>query len=343
MDQRVSTTMARIGRVGIALGLAAAGWSGGSRHASASGELSGVAALMAAPTAVASPAPCPTGTFLANLPANPANVGFPAPSVLVTCTDTRVTVRTNAIPTFAFVARTPNPLRTQDLTFRFPRVPVAASTPGALALGVIGMAVDGLPIYGPFEAPAHGSADPAADGILDACGGHTGPAGEYHVHATSACLPSGLMGMPGAIVGYALDGYPIVSPVTCTDDACTSTRTARSSWAQVSTARSAWSRYAFQEGTGDLDRCNGMTGPDGQYRYVAVSSFPYFLGCYHGEVAATTGGPGASAGAGRARGAAPEASMLPGRQAVPPGRPEPGGKQAVPPTPVRPMPLRPRR
>ncbi len=227
---------------------------------------------------------CPAGRFLSDLPAHPANGGVPAPAMTVVCSDTQVIVRTNGIPTFPFVAKTPNPLRVQDFTFRFPRMPMVAGMPGALNLGAVGVAVDGLPIYGPFEAPAQGTADPLADGILDTCGGHIGPAVEYHVHATPACLPADLMVTPGAVVGYALDGFPIMSPVLCTDQDCANTVAVRSSYQQLSTVRMVWSRYGYVEGSGDLDRCNGMTGPDGEYRYYAVSTFPYFLGCYVGEV-----------------------------------------------------------
>lgn len=284
---------------------------------------------------------CPTEAFLSDLVANPANGAFPPPSVSVSCTDTQVVVRTNGIPTFRFVMRTPNPLRAQDLAFRFTREPVAAPTPGALNLGAIGIAIDGLPIYGPFEAPFDGTADPAADGILDDCGGHAGPAGEYHVHATPACLPADLMMTPGAVVGYALDGYPIVAPVTCDDDACTMTRTVRSGWVQVSTDRNVWARYAWREGAGDLDRCNGMTGADGRYRYYAVATFPYFMGCYRGDPAANGGqGANVTAGAGAipSRGQGGEGDRP--SNGAPPGRP--GDFTLAPPT-RQPMAPRPRR
>ena len=247
------------------------------------GPLVGVASAgMASVGAVARA--CPVGRFVTDLRAHPANSGLPAPAMTVACSDTQVVVRTNGIPTFPFVAKTPNPLRVQDFTFRIPLTPVIARTPGALNLGAIGVAVDGLPMYGPFEAPAQGTADPLADGILDSCGGHTGPSGEYHVHATPACLPADLMATPDTVVGYALDGFPIMSPLLCADDDCATMVSVRSSYQQVSTDRMVWSRYGYVDGLGDLDRCNGMTGPDGEYRYYAVSTFPYFLGCYTGEV-----------------------------------------------------------
>ena len=274
------------GTIGIVAGLIAIACLSYSAVASSHrGDPSGLGELSMAEVSVgAVVSACPAGRFISYLPAHPANSGVPAPAVTVVCSDTQVVVRTNGIPTFPFVAKTPNPLRVQDFTFRIPLTPVIARTPGALNLGAIGVAVDGLPIYGPFEAPAQGTADPLADGILDSCGGHSGPSGEYHVHATPACLPADLMATPDTVVGYALDGFPIMSPLLCADDDCATIVSVRSSYQQVSTARMVWSRYGYVDGLGDLDRCNGMTGPDGEYRYYAVRTFPYFLGCYAGGV-----------------------------------------------------------
>lgn len=305
MMTTVAVWARRLARVAVAASISATGLSASSFAVRAAPAALGVDEGGSHLAVVTTSTECPTGAFLSGLAANPANGALPPPSVSVLCSDTQVVVRTNGIPTFPFVTRTPNPLRAQDLVFRFTRKPVEASTPGALNLGAIGIAIDGLPIYGPFEAPFDGTADPAADGILDDCGGHAGPAGDYHVHATPACLPADRMMTPGAVVGYALDGYPIVSPVVCDDDACAMTRTVRSGWVQVSTDRNVWSRYAWQEGAGDLDRCNGMTGADGQYRYYAVATFPYFMGCYRGDPVASGGqGANVNGGAGAIRGQA---------------------------------------
>ena len=39
--------------------------------------------------------------------------------------------------------------------------------------------------------------------------------------------------------------------------------------------------YAFEEGSGDLDACNGME-VDGQYGYYLTGGFPYVLSCFTG-------------------------------------------------------------
>lgn len=59
----------------------------------------------------------------------------------------------------------------------------------------------------------------------------------------------------------------------------------------------AWDAYAYQESDADnvLDQCNGRVQADGTYGYHATATFPYMIGCYHGEVNAgagqDTGGP----------------------------------------------------
>ena len=56
-----------------------------------------------------------------------------------------------------------------------------------------------------------------------------------------------------------------------------------SSWQRTQDVRDAWEAHEYVEGSGDLDRCNGQVGPDGEYRYYATDSFPYLLGCYVAE------------------------------------------------------------
>lgn len=228
---------------------------------------------------------CPRGAFLS---VASANSGYPAPKLSVSCTATELVVVSNGIPNFTFVQKTPNGLVAQSYTWRIPLSPTAAATPAALPLGAIGVAVNGLPIYGPMEAPAQGSADPLLDGILDSCNGHTGPRGEYHLHARPDCIFETIAGQTSLVIGYAFDGYPIMAPYVCEDAGCGSVRELRSSYVKTSDARAAFEANTYVPGAGDLDQCNGMTGADGRYRYYATTSFPYFMGCFHGQVTAAT-------------------------------------------------------
>jgi hypothetical protein len=49
--------------------------------------------------------------------------------------------------------------------------------------------------------------DPNSNGLLDTCGGHTGPGGTYHNHvlyATASCFPAGIV---ESVIGFAKDGF----------------------------------------------------------------------------------------------------------------------------------------
>ena len=126
---------------------------------------------------------------------------------------------------------------------------------------------------------------------------------------------------PSPILGYALDGFPIYGNRGCLDEACTQVIEFKSSWestnyednsvgcsnnndctnrdeyvcaatvidGQQTTAcvfkDYAWDNHEFKAQSGDewLDECNGRLGPDGTYRYHATGTFPYLLGCFHGQ------------------------------------------------------------
>lgn len=233
-----------------------------------------------------------------------AGAAYPTPSLAVSCTDTEVVVESNGIPSFTFVAVTPNALTEQTFAFHFPRFPAAATANAAVPLGgPVAVAVNGLPIFGPTEAPMMGYHDPLLDGLLDYCNGHTAPGGVYHFHARPDCLFTDPEGNTSLVVAYAFDGYPILAPYTCTDAACTATRELTSSWQRIAsqfaadgtplysgTTSGSWDIFEYVEGSGDLDRCNGRELPGGGYAYYATSTFPYFVGCYHGTPTTNTAG-----------------------------------------------------
>jgi hypothetical protein len=231
----------------------------------------------------------PCNHFLA-VTANAVNKskGYPDPVLLATCTDSSFTVQSNGIPNFEFVISNPNQLKAQNYNFSLPRNPSFAASTTAVPLGgSIGITINGLPIFGPTEAPNDGYKDPYLNGILDYCNGHPAQRGDYHLHArpnTTACIAD--ISVVGQVLGYAFDGFPIVGPYSCTDASCTSKKKLLSSWrvktgvnAQTSPA---WDAHEYVAGLGDLDKCNGYTRSDGSYAYVATDSFPYFVGCYKG-------------------------------------------------------------
>ncbi|MCB0168553.1 MAG: YHYH protein [Anaerolineae bacterium] len=232
---------------------------------------------------------CPTEHFL---DVSTYTQGSIQPQLNVTCTADTVIVESNGIPNFEFVQITPNVLQSQSHHWQFPLHPTMADTPADIPLlGPIGVAVNGLPIYGPNEAPNQDYGDPYLDQILDYCNGHTGPRGDYHFHARPDCLFEDMEGNVSLVIAYAFDGYPILAPYICVDAVCSQTKEVQSSWQRTSNVRNAWDAHEYIAGSGDLDQCNGMIGPDGSYRYYATDTFPYFLGCYRGQ-ATVMPGPG---------------------------------------------------
>jgi YHYH protein len=72
------------------------------------------------------------------------------------------------------------------------------------AMGMIGFTVNGVAFYNALDDAGN---DAAAHEVQDLCDGHPQGKGQYHYHSGSSCLPKG----KNAVVGWALDGYPILS------------------------------------------------------------------------------------------------------------------------------------
>lgn len=230
---------------------------------------------------------CPTAGFL-DVAAYDQPDPIADPSMIVWCDGEFLIVESNGIPNFEFVQVTPNDLVEADTVYRVPLNPEPAAAPATLGLGPVGVAVNGMPIYGPNEAePTFG--DPVLDGILDFCAGHTDQFGQYHFHARPECLFSNLDGSVSLLVGYGFDGNPILGPFECVDAECSAVEELDSSYVYVGGSEAAWEANEYQEGSGDLDSCNGALRPDGTYAYYATDTFPYLIGCHSGVVPAGAG------------------------------------------------------
>lgn len=209
---------------------------------------------------------------------------YPSPELNVYCQNGAMIVESNGIPNFEFVSITPNGLQAQNNFFEIPLNPVISAQPSEIPLlGPVAVAVNGLPIFGPNEAPFDNYGDPFLDQILDYCNGHTAQGGLYHFHARPDCLFTDLEGNTSLVVAWSFDGFPILAPYVCVDAGCSQVREVASSWQRTSDVRNAWEAHEYVAGSGDLDQCNGMVGSDGTYRYYATDTFPYFLGCYWGQ------------------------------------------------------------
>ena len=265
---------------------------------------------------------CPYGNFpeLSNFSGAGAN--YARPDISVACTAAEVIVESNGMISFPFVKMTPNSLKEQDWTWHIPLTPKVASAPTSIrnVLGTLGFTVSGLPIYGPTEGPmpatqAYG--DPAYNKILDSCGGHTGPASEYHQHAIYFAAQCNLSKQ--TVVGYALDGFPIYSNPGCVEKSCKTTMKMVSGYSMTGNPTSAsWDAYTYNKSSKSsvLDACNGRTEPDGSYGYHVTDTFPYIIGCYKGTATAQAGKSAAAmAPMGGGNGAPPQSGQ-PGQGGV---------------------------
>lgn len=232
---------------------------------------------------------CGASNFM-KVTADPKNSAYPAPSLTVTCDNTNMVVKSNGIPNFEYVQTNPNRLQAQNYTWNIPLVPTTGSSRSVPLGGVSAIAANGIPIFGPTEAPNDGYKDPYEQGILDFCNGHPAQRGDYHFHANPSCLVDKLGATkPGTVIGYSLDGWPILTPYVCADASCSSSKKLRSSWQLTAPSQTAaWSRNSYVAGSGDLDKCNGRVQADGTYAYYATDAFPYFMGCYIGDLSNST-------------------------------------------------------
>jgi hypothetical protein len=143
---------------------------------------------------------------------------------------------------------------------------------------------------------------------LDFNNAHVQPTGAYHYHGTSEALADAVDGDEDLVhVGFAYDGHLVYysrsgayAPsyqLSTEDRAGTNCAyTPAQGGEQVSfgpTPDGALTEdWVFAEGSGELDRCNGIT-IDGQYVYLMTEVYPYIGRCLNGEFDEAAGGPGA--------------------------------------------------
>ncbi len=207
----------------------------------------------------------------------------------------------------------PVPIRPQQLALEMPLKPTAADHPVPLAMWLFGIAVNGVPFdpSGPFWNADGASgwqfevlhpSNAVALGI-DVNRAHTQGRGMYHYHG----LPTGLLwdltvtapDRPMHLLGYAADGFPIYGPECPGDptDLKSKPLRLRSSYRLRGGHRKSGPNgrhdgtfvedFEFDPTWGDLDECNGRTGPtpeypDGTYHYVLTDAFPFIPRLYRG-------------------------------------------------------------
>lgn len=152
-------------------------------------------------------------------------------------------------------AHNPNRITKQNYTFKIPRHPQKADHTTRLPMGPIGVAINGVPFYNPYNAEGQ---DAAKNEVFDECCGHPDPMGRYHYHIYPKCIHTSFTDPAGEhspLIGFAFDGYAIYGPNSDRGKPPT-----------------------------DLDECNGHTDVTRGYHYHVTRKFPYILGAYRGVV-----------------------------------------------------------
>jgi hypothetical protein len=166
--------------------------------------------------------------------------------------------------------RNPNSIEPQTVFLSLPAHPRIAARPSCLPMGMIGIAVNGVAL---FNALDDSHRDAVAHETQDVCEGHPQMRGIYHYHSIPPCLTGKSVKSQEALVGYALDGFPIFGPRDTNGKLLTDA---------------------------DLDACHGHVGwvtLRGErvriYHYNATLEYPYTLGCFRGTpVSSPLAGPG---------------------------------------------------
>jgi hypothetical protein len=213
----------------------------------------------------------------------------------------------------------PNPhdpiaMRPQQHRFNMPLSPTVVDQPVPIEMWLFGIGVNGIPFdpSGPFWNGDRSSgwqfevlhpANAVALGI-DGNRAHTQGRGIYHYHG----LPTGLLwelkvakpDEPMHLMGFAADGFPIYGPECPGDPTETKSKTLRlrSSYRLRDGKRKEGPKgrhdgmfvedFEYLPGHGDLDECNGRTGPtpefpDGTYYYVLTDGFPFIPRFWRGK------------------------------------------------------------
>lgn len=159
----------------------------------------------------------------------------------------------------------PNEIRVQDFTFRLPLVPRKSDTITRLPRGPIGMSLNGVVFFNPFEMEGLNAVAGYDEVWLDSCCGHPQQSGVYHYHKYPTCVKSPFIDegkSHSPILGIAFDGFPLYGPY-----------------------ESDGSMAMELKGPEALDACNGHSDPERGYHYhVTPNRFPYILGGYAGVV-----------------------------------------------------------
>lgn len=201
-------------------------------------------------------------------------------NVKVTMCDDAMVVQSDGIPTHKTGtypnATNPNRILKQNYRFFIPLHPEKAKKTTPTPFGPIGVALNGIPFYNPYNREGRDAVFGPFAEIFDSCCGHPDQAGRYHYHKYPVCVKSPFKDPKGAhspLIGYAFDGFALYGP-------------------------------NGNDGTPptDLDECNGHDDAERGYHYHVTEKFPYLVGAYRGTpdprnmIGPVRGGRGGSRG-----------------------------------------------
>jgi hypothetical protein len=198
-------------------------------------------------------------------------------NVVVEFADDRyMTIRAHNIPnhpTGAFPGRwgpggwDPHYIQEHDQTYRIPLNPkpnpnAVAMLPDnsnrALPMGAIGVAINGVVFFNPFDADSSDASD-----VMDRCCGHPAPGNLYHYHKYPVCVKSPFADEGdehSPLIGFAFDGFPVYGPYES-------------------------KRLMAKDDTAHPLNAFNMHYDDehGWHYHVTPGKFPYIIGGYYGE------------------------------------------------------------
>ncbi len=287
-----------------------------------------------------------------------ALAALPEPKVAITTEGDSRTISSNGLPDHkpgTFPRRgNPNTISAQNYSFHLPLHPAVAAQPVPSMHALFAVALNGVPFepgtaefwnFDPSAGWKYEAMSGKIDLGLDEHNAHVQPNGAYHYHG----LPHGLIAKLGGdgkemrLVGYAADGFPVYTSYGYTDpkNIHSPLKKLRSSYKVKKGTRPGGpggtydgtftQDYEYVAGSGDLDECNGTTGPtpeypEGTYHYHITAEFPQLSRLYKGTPDTSfqkkgpppgMGGPGGPGGPmGRRRGG-------PGMRPPPPFGPPP--------------------
>ena len=203
------------------------------------------------------------------------------PNIALSHTETHLVMKSQGYPNHPTAifpnSGNPNAIRVQDFEFRLPLRPRLAEQITRVPMGPIGVALNGVVFFNPFEQGGMNAVAGYSEVWLDSCCGHPQQTGVYHYHKYPSCVKSpfpdeGAEHSP--VLGFAFDGFPVHGPYE---------------------SRELMARDLTLENAGavrPLDVCNGHVDEQRGYHYhVTPNRFPYVLGGYAGvpEVANNRG------------------------------------------------------